>query len=381
MSSSLLKDALLLRQRLRDNDPTLQRLEICAWQGLVRDHHIDDFCEALQGNTAIQAVYLRSKACQQLHRSTTERLLENVLVTLPNLKHVEISSPIINDNNKCLGGAVVATLLQGVRTLQTLVLWPFAALDSRETVQQLVSAIEHHPSLQTFSLLNIKPSFRLDQRSDSSRTARSSNGTTTNNNDDTGNISMIPLDDILEALATVPNLTNLHLSPCFRINPDTQWIVRPETSLMRLLSSSSSRLKSLSIRNMGLNDDCGRSLAMALRQNTTLQHLDLRFNDFGRPSLAAILETMQYHNFTLTSLSILNHQSGAHTTNSNTGVACWPKIRFCVDLNRAGRGALVQRGLPLDACFDDFFAARDETSVIFTLLRASPQLFADDSNS
>ena len=115
---------------------------------------------------------------------------------------------------------------------------------------------------------------------------------------------------------------------------------------------------------MGLHDSMGVAIAQAFRQSTSCRHVDLRFNPFKKATSQAWLDTMESHNFTLTSLSLPDN---AHDDID--------KMDLLLRLNAAGRGALVRQGLPLTACWESFCAARNDVDVTFLLLRASPQSF------
>mmetsp|Transcript_17489 Transcript_17489/g.32769 ORF Transcript_17489/g.32769 Transcript_17489/m.32769 type:complete len:115 (+) Transcript_17489:185-529(+) len=112
---------------------------------------------------------------------------------------------------------------------------------------------------------------------------------------------------------------------------------------------------------MGLDDAFGTTLAISMRStNHRLHHVDLRFNAFGDETYRAWQETLEYHNTNLTSLSLDK---------------MIPSLDLYLRLNAAGHDVLVRQGGALASCWEGFCAARDDTEVMFLLLKASPQVF------
>ena len=307
-----------------------------------------------------------SKAAQLLAARTLQRILETAALHLRHLRHVEISTPIINNADMVISGSTVTLVLQHCCTLEMLVLWPLVKLDSVDLVHGLANVLrENAPKLQTFSLLNLV----LEE------TRQEPN----NNSDTSAAVAPIVLDSILQALSGIPSLLHVHLSPCVRTDKERCLIAQPTQVLSNLLSSTTSntshcRLQSLSLRNMGLVDESfGIPFAGALRQNRTLQHVDVRFNALGSATHAALHDTLKQDNMTITSLSLDNTRidDNAHKGKNNETIS---KIDLLVRMNAAGRRVL-QEGGPLSACLDSFAAASHDTNVMFLLLKASPQLF------
>ena len=367
------KEDRILRQRLRENDPTLQRLEISHWMGLSDDEDsTQDFLETLSGNTSVESLSISAKAVQTFSSDTILRILDTASTECVNLRSVEISTPVINRVDKAIAGNVVVSLLQKCRNLETLVLWPFVLLDSMKVIDDLALVLRDNQRLRTLSLLNVM----LEKGRQRQNTNNGNSEIAAANKSEP---PVLLLDPVVQALACLPSLTNIHLSPCFRVQKDRCLIAVPKCVTRDLLqssltSASRSTLQSLSLRNMGLDDTFGVPLAMALRNSrVVLQHLDLRFNTFGKPTSAAFCETLENFNTTVTSLSL--------DTTCTSDEDYSHQINLLVRLNAAGRGVLVRQGGPLTACWDGFYASCDDTDVMFHLLRVSPQLFVKRQNS
>ena len=370
---NLTRDDQRVRQQIRDNDSTLKRLEICHWMALFEEDAIDDFVDAIQcGGTkknnnnacsSIETLYVTPKSAELLQPATIIRIVQAAGCHFPNLRCIEISTPPINRISQALTASlVIPNLLTSCPQLETLVIWPMCKIESMDVVHQIASSLRGHPSLQTLSL----PSMLFRHKDETEETQR------------------MVIDPILEALGTVPNLRNVHFSPCYRIDKQKCLIARPEVVSSLLQSSSHRHFESLALRNMGLNDDFGTLMAATLQCSertttttiaaTTLKHMDWRFNDFTEITYRAFRDVLaSLQNTTLTSLSLVGSDAIDHDIEISI-------IDLCLRLNRAGRHVLVKRGGPMMDCWDDFCASCNDTDVMFLLLKASPQIFFPSSS-
>lgn len=69
------EETVSIRERLRENDPTLTTLQIWHWMGLLQEESIRDFLQALSGNSVVDTIYINAQSAELLERTTVERIL------------------------------------------------------------------------------------------------------------------------------------------------------------------------------------------------------------------------------------------------------------------------------------------------------------------
>lgn len=110
------------------------------------------------------------------------------------------------------------------------------------------------------------------------------------------------MDPIQQALATIPSLTNVYQSACLHVEKERSLLAQP-APCPPLRVERCTHLQSLSLCNLGLTDVFVTTLATAMR-HAKLKHVGVRFNAFTDVTHEAWHETLQWHNTTLTSLSL-----------------------------------------------------------------------------
>ena len=203
-------------------------------------------------------------------------------------------------------------------------------------------ALEQHDNLENFSLLNIPLGRRRHHHENKTLTVN-----------ETASYPWIVMDPILDALASIPTLRYVHISPCFRVNKGRSLSANPDC--INSLLQRCTRLESLSLRNVGLHDVFGTVLAISMRSTKILRCVDLRFNNFGDETYQAWQETLEklLNNTTMFSLSLDKMV---------------PSLDLYLRLDRASRWVLVRQGGTLESCWEGFSFAQGESAIVFTMI-------------
>ena len=319
----------LLCERLRSNDETLgpilcldgRRFTARSIQG-----SLEDLAECIPHNTHITGVKIGERIVQSLTGVDLATLVQHVAL-FPELQHLEISLWERDLNRrKRMDASTLATFLQLARNLQSIVLWPFLWIATEQDLALLNDALYQHPTLQSLHLLNVLTPA----------------DPTTNS---------IHLSSLLTTVATVPHLKQLQIAPGFQIRPTGGFLgahhpssSEPNGSCVTELIQTAPRLESLALRNCGLtNEHIGNLATHALQRNTTLTHLDLRFNPLltGPAVYQALVSVLKQDNLHLKHVD-LDGISSTSTLLPLEDFVLERELKFYLRLNRVGRYDFLQ---------------------------------------
>jgi len=322
-------------ERLRGNDPTLERLVLKEPRTLHCCPSFEEFVSALRGNTTVHTVMVSQLVVQTTEETKLCSLLEG-LGGLENLEEVEFAIPHINTQKRFTGHSL-NQFLRAARHLKTLVLWPFILFANAEEIALVAEALREHPSLRSIVWMN----FLLGSGSDNA----------------------LSIDPILYSLASAPKLHTLHLSTGFRVQGHIQPI--SEAALCNLLETSAS-LQALALRNFGLTNKHCIAMARLLteyRNTSKIKILDLRSNSIGSQGYESLVAMLK-DNF-LVELIETDARSGD----------LLKQINFYLFVNRAGRFTLLKDPhATRDQCVEVFINCRDNVDASFYLLRRNPSV-------
>ncbi|KAL7577821.1 hypothetical protein ACA910_010571 [Epithemia clementina (nom. ined.)] len=343
-------------------------------------------------NTCITGVRIGERVVQDLSDLELCRLLECV-GCFACLEHLEVSVWERELNRrKRIPASTLAKFLQSARNLKSIIMWPFLLIERMSDLALLNESLYRHPTLQSLHLLNILALSAADAN------------TTTGDADHVGRApsNSICLSSLIITLATVPNLKHLQLAPGFLLRPQQGMLWQDRSSdavdgsaMLSSLSSSalcldflvqhSPKLESLALRNSGLTNDQVCNLAtQALRTNTTVRHLDLRFNPLvtEQEGHRALLEAIKEHNFHLRYIDLDN------TTNRDFEQR--KQLQFYQRLNQVGRHDFLKnpnaswndRVQVLIACNEISVDSNNEEqelqlNLLFHLLQRNPSIICE----
>jgi hypothetical protein len=197
------------------------------------------------------------------------------------------------------------------------------------------------------------------------------------------------LDPLVENLSTLPRLRHVELSCC---NQKTEFPFLSTSSLEILLSVSTS-LQSLTLCKLGLQDDHFDTIADQLRENTTLEYLNLNGNLATNVGLEAIMESLDSQNHNLKHVCLKHAHvfepggTRLHTMlNNNLTLQVLQlenlddkqqrQVDFFLGLNRVGRRTIFH-STAISNGFWPFLLEKvqHDCSALFYFLTAFPDMF------
>jgi hypothetical protein len=366
----------------------LDRLDLTELSTVHCSPSLDIFLQALQENTTVRTVHVGPLVVEMASFATLNRLLQAIAST-QGVQSIEVAQPHVNAPVP-IGGKSLAALM-AVVSLQSLILWPFCRLTPDE-VRMTADAVRNHTSLHTVALLNV-----CLRQNNNNNNADGNTGSTPPQDDheeieevDSTGIAPPPpvsMDPLLTALATVPQLTTLHLVSGVSVVTPTTTPVVSVTSLVHFLQHAPRSLHTLVLRNWGLTDKHGAVFVQALLQNPTqtdcslaasLRSMDVRFNSFTTSTYQSLVSLLQ----TNTVLECLETDLTDSGSDDNSNNKLFQDMTWLLSLNRAGRGTFLLDDTATKqeriACL---YKAHDEVSILFYLLTHNPSVCENNSKS
>ena len=257
-----------------------------------------------------------------LAEGTVQLLLNKGITPLGNsLTQLEI------DGSVRIPSALLAKILTECPKLETAAVWSILQISSKRALHELNQAIQDHPALQCVHLLQIYAVQQIELYEDDEDVEALLEMAATSVDDDdeeeedfdddwdsfmsvssttpnqlassttakpTKSVTLC-LSSLIDAFATVPQLTRLQLSSAFGSSGILGSAVAAQ-SLVGLIRAST-RLAVLVLHNVGLGDEHAQALAKALQNQTHLYHVDLRENkNLQEASYMAFLQGLEQSN-------------------------------------------------------------------------------------
>ena len=256
-----------------------------------------------------------------LAEGVVQLLLNKGITPLGNsLTHLEIEGSVR------IPSTLLAKILTECPKLETVAVWSILQISSKRALHELNQAIQDHPALQCVHLLQIYAVQQIDlYEDDEGGEALLEMAATSVDDDDeeeedfdddwdsfmsvssltpnqlasstakpTKSVTLC-LSSLIDAFATVPQLTRLQLSSAFGSSSILGSAVAAQ-SLVGLIRAST-RLAVLVLHNVGLGDQHAQALAKALQNQTHLYHVDLRENkNLQEASYMAFLQGLEQSN-------------------------------------------------------------------------------------
>jgi hypothetical protein len=142
------KFALGVTERLRQNDPTLKRIDISAKLfriGNFDAYQIRDFLYVLGQNTILQTIHLSGT---DLEDNLTDTLIQQLFAEIAKLKQLR-ELFVFRGNCLDVSETNLALALKGATGIKVLMLWEFGTLGDNP---DLAGALRSHPSLERVTL-------------------------------------------------------------------------------------------------------------------------------------------------------------------------------------------------------------------------------------
>jgi hypothetical protein len=259
-----------------------------------------------------------------------------------------------------MGEALSTFLRRATKNLQMLVVWSFVFLNNDESVQLVADAVRDHLSLQTVALMHLLLGNHQQQNDND------------NDNDNAPTTVLTTIDPLLHSLATVTNLTTLHLVSGIHVVSQHNSQILSANSLASFLRKGGKLLHTLVLRNWVLIDEHCRVLAEALlstteedpRFTTALRIIDLRFNLFTATGYQVLTDMMKDN----TSIECLEIDI------TNVSKLQRQEIDFYLALNRAGRGVFFKDQATKEERVDCLIRANEDLDMLYYLLSRNPSV-------